>query len=38
MLKGVNRNTGLTIERHMHWNIDTNSLSWAQWLATPTFS
>jgi S-adenosylmethionine/arginine decarboxylase-like enzyme len=34
----LNRNTGLTIERHMHWNIESNALSWVDWLATPAFS
>jgi len=33
----LNRNLGLSIDRHMHWNSQKNALSWAQWLSTPTF-
>jgi S-adenosylmethionine/arginine decarboxylase-like enzyme len=33
----LNRNMGLTIERHMHWNQENSPLSWAEWLSTPAF-
>jgi S-adenosylmethionine/arginine decarboxylase-like enzyme len=33
----LNRNLGLTIERHMHWNQEKNALSWVEWLNTPAF-
>ena len=33
----LNRNTGLSIERHMHWNAERNELGWAKWLDTPVF-
>lgn len=33
----LNRNWGLTIDRHMHWNSETNDLGWAKWLETPVF-
>jgi S-adenosylmethionine/arginine decarboxylase-like enzyme len=34
----LNRNLGLTIERHMHWNKNAqSSLSWVEWLNTPVF-
>ena len=33
----LNRNTGLTIERHMHWSSENHPLSWAQWLETSAF-
>jgi S-adenosylmethionine/arginine decarboxylase-like enzyme len=33
----LNRNWGLSIERHMHWNSEQNNRSWAKWLATPQF-
>jgi S-adenosylmethionine/arginine decarboxylase-like enzyme len=33
----LNRNTGLTIERHMHWNSEQSQLHWANWLETPAF-
>lgn len=33
----LNRNWGLSIDRHMHWNSESSPLSWAQWLETPTF-
>lgn len=33
----LNRNTGLTIERHMHWNSEHHPMSWARWLETPGF-
>jgi len=33
----LNRNLGLTIERHMHWNSDQSQLSWPNWLETPAF-
>jgi S-adenosylmethionine/arginine decarboxylase-like enzyme len=33
----LNRNTGLTIDRHMHWSMEENPLSWAEWLDTPVF-
>ena len=34
----LNRNLGLTIERHMHWNSEASQLTWANWLETPAFS
>jgi S-adenosylmethionine/arginine decarboxylase-like enzyme len=33
----LNRNWGLTIERHMHWDMNSNARSWANWLETPQF-
>jgi S-adenosylmethionine/arginine decarboxylase-like enzyme len=33
----LNRNTGLAIERHMHWNSEQSQLSWPSWLETPAF-
>ncbi len=33
----LNRNLGLTIERHMHWNLENHPLSWAKWLETSAF-
>ena len=33
----LNRNWGLSVDRHLHWNSEKNNLSWAQWLNTPTF-
>jgi len=33
----LNRNTGLTIDRHMHWNAEESPMSWTEWLATPVF-
>lgn len=34
----LNRNWGLSIQRHMHWDVQQNPLSWAQWLETPQFT
>jgi S-adenosylmethionine/arginine decarboxylase-like enzyme len=34
----LNRNWGLTIDRHMHWSCEQNDLSWVEWLNTPTFN
>jgi S-adenosylmethionine/arginine decarboxylase-like enzyme len=34
----LNRNWGLTIERHMHWSADTSVSTWAKWLEAPVFS
>jgi S-adenosylmethionine/arginine decarboxylase-like enzyme len=33
----LNRNWGLTIDRHIHWNSEQNPLPWSKWLETPTF-
>lgn len=33
----LNRNWGLSIQRHSHWNSEQNPLSWAKWLETPQF-
>jgi S-adenosylmethionine/arginine decarboxylase-like enzyme len=33
----LNRNWGLSIQRHTHWDYEHNPLSWAQWLDTPQF-
>jgi S-adenosylmethionine/arginine decarboxylase-like enzyme len=33
----LNRNMGLTIERHMHWNSEQSQLRWVDWLDTPAF-
>lgn len=34
----LNRNLGLTIDRHMHWNSEQSELSWVGWLNTPAFN
>lgn len=34
----LNRNLGLSIQRHMHWDYQQNPLSWAKWLETPQFA
>lgn len=34
----LNRNLGLSIERHMHWNSEHSTDSWANWLKTPQFA
>lgn len=28
----LNRNMGLTIERHMHWNSEQHAANWSKWL------
>lgn len=33
----LNRNKGLTIDRHMHWNSEESSQRWVQWLNSPAF-
>lgn len=33
----LNRNIGLTIERHMHWNSEKTEMTWPKWLDTPVF-
>ncbi len=33
----LNRNWGLNIDRHLHWNSEQNELTWAKWLETPQF-
>lgn len=33
----LNRNTGLTIDRHMHWNSEESHLSWASWIGSDRF-
>lgn len=33
----LNRNRGLTIDRHMHWNVEESAQRWAEWLNSPAF-
>lgn len=33
----LNRSRGLAIERHMHWNNEESSKSWAQWIGGHPF-
>ncbi len=33
----LNRNRGLTIERHMHWNSEESTQRWVDWLNSPAF-
>lgn len=33
----LNRNKGLTIDRHMHWNSEESSQRWVDWLNSPAF-
>jgi S-adenosylmethionine/arginine decarboxylase-like enzyme len=33
----LNRNWGLSIQRHVHWDSTHSDLTWAQWLDTPQF-
>lgn len=33
----LNRNTGLTIDRHMHWNSEESSDAWVSWISSKPF-
>ena len=33
----LNRNRGLTIDRHMHWNSEESAQRWVEWLNGPAF-
>jgi S-adenosylmethionine/arginine decarboxylase-like enzyme len=34
----LNRNRGLTIDRHMHWSSAEANSTWSKWLEAPVFS